>query len=140
MVMDKVTDMMVTVMGESTGSDECYDCDGKNEKSDEFKNNVEFQTGCNMPEEGQKEEKEILEEVLEMPSHASQEEVQSQKGQEVTDIQVAIRVGDKVTVNDCPAHWLWASPLTVESIDGNLVKLEMVSELVEIERLFVTNG
>ena len=51
-----------------------------------------------------------------------------------------ISVGDKVTISDCPGHWSWASPFTVEAIDNNYAKLEMVFELVEIERLSVING
>ncbi|NJO98077.1 MAG: hypothetical protein HC764_20500, partial [Pleurocapsa sp. CRU_1_2] len=47
----------------------------------------------------------------------------------------AIRVGDRVVVEDCPGHWSWASPFTVEAIDGVMVKLEMVGELVEASRL-----
>ena len=52
-----------------------------------------------------------------------------------TDSQFAIKVGDRVTIDDCPGHWSWASPFTVEAIGGEMVKLEMVSELVEIARL-----
>ncbi len=48
MVMDKVTDMMDYVMDESLDGDECYDCDGKNEKSRELKNNVECVSECNI--------------------------------------------------------------------------------------------
>ena len=47
----------------------------------------------------------------------------------------AIAVGDRVNVENCPTHWNWASPLTVEAINGEWAKLEMVGELVEIERL-----
>jgi putative DNA primase/helicase len=38
-------------------------------------------------------------------------------------------------IDDCLGHWAWASPFTVEAIDGEMVKLEMVGELVEIKRL-----
>ncbi|MBW4533209.1 MAG: hypothetical protein KME09_04665 [Pleurocapsa minor HA4230-MV1] len=133
MVMDRVTTVMEYVMDETIDNDECDDCpkgyrsayDGIFEKSRELENNVEFQTGCNMPEEGQKEEKEILEEVLKMPSPK---------------VESVITVGDRVEIADCPGHWSWASPFTVEAIEGEMVKLEMVSELVEIERLSVING
>ena len=46
-----------------------------------------------------------------------------------------ITVGDKVTIFDCPGHWSWASPFTVEAILGEIVKLEMVEEWVEMGRL-----
>ena len=49
--------------------------------------------------------------------------------------QSAITVGNRVIVDNCPGHWAWASPFTVEAIDGDWVKLEMVGELVEINRL-----
>ena len=53
------------------------------------------------------------------------------------DNQSTISVGDKVTIGDCPGHWSWASPFTVEAIDEAMAKLEMVSELVEINRLLL---
>ena len=46
-----------------------------------------------------------------------------------------ITVGDKVTIDECPGHWSWASPFTVEAIDGEMVKLEMIEELVEMSLL-----
>ena len=46
-----------------------------------------------------------------------------------------IAVGDRVTVDDCPGHWAWASPFTVETIEGEMARLDLVGELVEIERL-----
>ena len=46
-----------------------------------------------------------------------------------------ITVGDRVEVEDCPGHWAWASPFTVEAINGEWAKLEMVGELVEVSRL-----
>ena len=52
-----------------------------------------------------------------------------------TDSQSTITVGDLVTVEDCPGHWSWASPFTVEAIEGEMAKLEMVGELVEVSRL-----
>ncbi|BAZ47291.1 hypothetical protein NIES4102_43370 (plasmid) [Chondrocystis sp. NIES-4102] len=72
-----------------------------------------------------------------MPSHLSDKQAKTQRGQEVRDSQSAITVGDLVTVDDCPGHWGWASPFTVEAINGDRAKLEMVGELVEIEKLFL---
>ena len=46
-----------------------------------------------------------------------------------------IAVGDRVKVSDCPGHWSWAAPFTVEAINGEWAKLEMVRELVEVNRL-----
>ena len=60
-----------------------------------------------------------------------------QKGQETTVNKSAIALGDKVEIEDCPGHWNWASPFTVEAIGGGMVKLEMVSELVEVSRLLL---
>ena len=136
MVMKKVTNMMDCVMDESIASDECGGCDGKNEKSPELENNEKSETGCNMLKEKRKEKTEILEEFFTMPSQSSPEEAQSHDGHNITDIQLAIIVGDKVTLKDCPGHWSWASPFTVEEIEGEMVKLEMVGELVEINKLF----
>ena len=51
-----------------------------------------------------------------------------------------IKVGDRVEIEDCPGHWTWASPFRVETINGQMVKLEMVSELIEIRRLLIVNG
>ena len=50
-------------------------------------------------------------------------------------VKSVIKVGDRVVISDCPGHWSWASPFTVESIDGEMAKLEMVGELVEMNRL-----
>ena len=55
--------------------------------------------------------------------------------QEVTASREVIAVGDRVEISDCPGHWSWASPFTVEGISGEMVKLEMVGELVELKRL-----
>ena len=70
-----------------------------------------------------------------MPSPLSRNKTRTKTQQEVTDSRLAITVGDFVTVKDAPSYWLWASPFTVEAIDGEMAKLEMVGELVEIERL-----
>ncbi|MBW4532496.1 MAG: hypothetical protein KME09_01020 [Pleurocapsa minor HA4230-MV1] len=40
-----------------------------------------------------------------------------------------------MTVEDAPSYWSWASPFKVEAIDGEMAKLQMVSELIEISRL-----
>lgn len=40
-----------------------------------------------------------------------------------------------MTVEDCPGHWAWASPFTIEAIEGEMVKLEMVGELVKVSKL-----
>ena len=58
------------------------------------------------------------------------------------DNQLTISVGDRVLIDDCPGHWAWASPFTVEAINGECAKLEMVSELIEINRLslFLNNS
>ena len=70
-----------------------------------------------------------------MPSRPSQNKIQTKTQQEVEDKHFAITVGDKVTVEECPGHWSWASPFTVEAMEGEMVKLEMVGELVEINKL-----
>jgi putative DNA primase/helicase len=128
------------MMDQSTGSDECDDCDGIYQNSPELEKSVENETICSTDDRGQKEEKEILEEVLEMPSQIRQLKTRTNTEYEVENNQLAITVGDLVMVDDCPGHWSWASPFTVEAIDGEMVKLEMVSELVEIKRLSVING
>ena len=153
MMIDKVMDVMDSVMVESAGSDGCYGYDGIFQKSSELENSVESKVDCNTKNQESKEEKEILEEVassldlksraclpphsavLEMPSQSSQNKSKGKTQQEVEASQYAITVGDKVTVEDCPGHWSWASPFTVEAIDGEMVKLEMVGELVEKVRL-----
>ena len=148
MVMVKVTDMMDYVMGESTVSDRCDGCDGIIEKSSELENSVESKVNCNTNDKEDLETEEISDKILKMPSQFSHEQGQSHIEQGVTNyrsaphssrqggiIRASITVGDLVTVDDCPGHWSWASPFTVEGIDGEMVKLEMVSELVNIARL-----
>jgi putative DNA primase/helicase len=130
LVMDKVTDVMDYVMDESIDGEECDECDGKIKKSLNNEDSVESKTKRNTENSRQTE-------FLEMPSHRSPKESQAQRGQATTDNQSVITVGDRVEITDCPAHWNWASPFTVEAIDGEMVKLEMVSELVEIERLLL---
>ena len=75
-----------------------------------------------------------------MPSYPSQELAQSYEGQGVMDNRNAITVGDKVTIDDCPGHWISFSPFKVEAIEEGMVKLEMVSELIDIDRLRCWNG
>ncbi|MBW4532579.1 MAG: hypothetical protein KME09_01450 [Pleurocapsa minor HA4230-MV1] len=140
MIMDKVTDVIVTVMDETLDSSECDRCDGKNEKSSDSQNKVENETKCNTINKGDLERKEINNEFLKMPSYASQKKALTQTEQAATDNQSAITVGERVEIEDCPGHWTSFSPFTVEGIEGEMVKLEMVSELVEIERLSVING
>ncbi|NJK58615.1 MAG: hypothetical protein HC939_22870 [Pleurocapsa sp. SU_5_0] len=142
--------VMDYVMSETIDSDECDGCDGILKKSTELENRVESKVDCNTNIQEQKEEKEILDKVLNMPSYAeryplgqlSPKQAKTKTQQKVRDSQVAITVGDKVTVEDCPGHWSWASPFTVEAVEGDLVKLEMVGELVEINKLscFETNN
>ena len=135
MVMDKVTDVIDYVMDESTDSDKCDGCDDKNEKSPELENSVKNKVGCNTKDEGDLESKEILDKVSQMPSPLSRNKTRTKTQQEVTNDRLAITVGDLVTVEDAPSYWLWASPFTVEAIDGEMASLEMVNELVEITRL-----
>ena len=74
-------------------------------------------------------------EVLNMPSRLLQKQFKTQVKQSITDNCSAITVGDCVMVENCPGHWSWASPFTVEAINGEWAKLEMVGELVETNRL-----
>ena len=73
-----------------------------------------------------------------MPSPSLQNKPRTKTQQEAETSQSTITVGDKVTVKDAPSYWSWASPLTVEAINGEWAKLEMVSELVETNRLSLT--
>ena len=131
--MDKVTHMMDYVMDESIDGDKCDGSDGKNEKSLNNQDSVESKTKRNTENSRQTE-------FLEMPSYRSPKESQAQRGQATTDNQSVITVGDRVEITDCPGHWNWASPFTVEAIEGEMVKLEMVGELVEIERLYCSGA
>ncbi|WP_019503236.1 phage/plasmid primase, P4 family [Pleurocapsa sp. PCC 7319] len=143
MVMDKVTDVIEYVMAESIAGDRCDDSDGKNKKLSENNNGREIKVKCNMPDEVQLEKNNSVEEFSILPSPSSQEKSQSQTVLDVTDtlahpssaIKSPITVGDKVTISDCPGHWSWASPFTVERIEGEMVKLEMIEELVEMSLL-----
>jgi putative DNA primase/helicase len=144
-MMDKVTH----VMDESIDGDKCDGSDGKNEKSLNNQDSVESKTKRNTENSRQTE-------FLEMPSYRSPKEsqqvgsissgnpsiarLQTQRGQATTDNQSVITVGDRVEITDCPGHWNWASPFTVEAIEGEMVKLEMVGELVEIERLYCSGA
>ena len=139
MVMDKVSLVIDSVMNESIEGNECDGCDGKNEKSLELENNVENQTQtggkCNTRNEPTESKKETLDKVSQVPSPNRPEQASSQLKQQVTENKSTIMVGDRVEVEDCPGHWSWASPFTVEAIDGEWAKLEMVGELVEVSRL-----
>jgi putative DNA primase/helicase len=122
MVMDKVTDVMDCVMDESIGSDRCDGCDGKFKKSPEFRNSAENESECNTQQQSNSESNNDLEQSL---------------IKNFQDECLPITVGDRVEINDCPAHWNWASPFTVEAIEGEMVKLYMVGELVDLSRLVV---
>jgi putative DNA primase/helicase len=135
MVMDKVTDIIDHMMDESTDGDECDEYDGKNEKSSNNQNKVGCESECNTIIEGIDKKKEISSEFLKMPSYASQKKAQSQAEHDIKDNQSAITVGDRVTVEDCSGHWSWASPFTVQAIEGEMAKLEMVDELIEMSLL-----
>ena len=143
LVMDKVTDVIDYVlkdtashmMDESIDGDRCDGCDGIFQKSTELKNNVETDTGCNIKNKEDLEKKEISQEFLNMPSHRGTKDTQQYIVQGVTDNSNAITVGDLVIVEDAPSYWSWASPFTVQSIDGEMARLEMIDELVEIARL-----
>jgi putative DNA primase/helicase len=152
-VMDKVTDVIDYMMTETIDSNRCDESDGKIKKSLNNEDGVESKThradggqpelnsGFRAAKRNTKNSRQT--EFLEMPSyaeryplgHRSPKESPTQRGQATTDNQSAITVGDRVILEDCPGHWNWASPFTVEAIEGEMVKLEMVSELVEIERL-----
>ncbi len=132
MVMNKVTDMMDKVIDESLASDGCDECpkgyrsayDGKNKKSLDNTDTIETKIECNKK---QQPKKELNVECLETPKH---------KPLDVKDgDSLRIVVGDKVTIDDCPGHWNWASPFTVEGIEGDWVRLDLVDELIEIIRL-----
>jgi putative DNA primase/helicase len=122
MVMDKVTDVMDCVMDESIDSDESDGCDGKFKKSPEFRNSAENESECNTQQQSNSESNNDLEQSL---------------IKNFQDECLPITVGDRVEINDCPAHWNWASPFTVEAIEGEMVKLYMVGELVDLSRLVV---
>jgi putative DNA primase/helicase len=150
-VMDKVTDVIDYMMTETIDSKGCDEDDGKIEKSLNNKDSVKSKTKRNTENSRQTK-------FLEMPSYSSPKEsqqvgsissgsrcgltvnpsiarLQTQRGQVEMNNQSAITVGDRVEITDCPGHWNWASPFTVEAIEGDWVKLEMVGELVEMERL-----
>jgi hypothetical protein len=40
-----------------------------------------------------------------------------------------------VTIKDCPGHWSWGAPFRVEAIGAGVAKIEMIDELIEINRL-----
>ena len=135
MVMDRVMNVIDNVMDENIAGDECDGCDGKNKNSSELENKVELSLRCNTKNESSLEKKEISKEFFIMPSYPSQQKAQTYAEQSVMDSSDTITVGNKVTIDDCPGHWSSFSPFTVEAIEGKLVKLAMVEELIEIESL-----
>ena len=135
MVINKVTDVMNYVIDETADSEECEECDGKNEKSPQFNDRDKYQTNCNTVIEDEKKKQQTSNEFFKMPSRLVSREDRTQTELDVEDSRSAITVGDKIKIFDCPGHWSWASPFTVEAINGKMVKLEMVSEYVEIDRL-----
>ncbi|WP_052056026.1 phage/plasmid primase, P4 family [Myxosarcina sp. GI1] len=58
----------------------------------------------------------------------------------VDDVDEEINIGDRVMVEDCPAYWSWAQPFQVLAIEGNMVALELVDELVHINRLQICHN
>ncbi|WP_052056024.1 phage/plasmid primase, P4 family [Myxosarcina sp. GI1] len=51
-----------------------------------------------------------------------------------------ISVGDRVIIEECPWNWSWAQPFQVLAIEGNMVALELVDELVHINRLQICHN
>ncbi|WP_052055874.1 phage/plasmid primase, P4 family [Myxosarcina sp. GI1] len=62
-------------------------------------------------------------------------DVEAEETARESDVNEEISIGDRVMVKDCPGHWSWAQPFQVLAIEGNMVALELVDELVEISRL-----
>jgi putative DNA primase/helicase len=125
MVMDKVKDVMVTVMDETIDSEGCDGCDGI---FDSFANNqikAKTQVQCSTEKQVDNDKEEQIQEKVETKGEYKETDSDGS----------TIVVGDRVTLDDCPGHWSWASPFTVEEIEGEMVKLEMVGELVEMNRL-----
>jgi putative DNA primase/helicase len=125
MVMDKVKDVIVTVMDETIDSDECDGCDGIFQKSSNNQIKAKTQVQCSTEKQVDNELEEQIQEKVETPSEYKETDSDGS----------TIVVGDRVTLDDCPGHWSWASPFTVEEIEGEMVKLEMVGELVDLNRL-----
>jgi putative DNA primase/helicase len=125
MVMDKVSLVMELVMDETIGSDKSEECDGKFQKSPESDERVVELVKCNTKQQSNSESNNDMERCLRLASQSPDRNFQCSP----------ITVGSRVEVSDCPAHWNWASPFTVEAIEGEMVKLEMVGELVEMNRL-----
>jgi hypothetical protein len=113
------------MMDETFVNHNCDERDGILKKSLNNEDTVETKIECNTK---QQPKKELNVKCLETLKH---------KPLDVKDgDSLRIVVGDKVTIDNCLGHWNWASPFTVEGIEGEMVKLEMVGELVETERLF----
>jgi putative DNA primase/helicase len=125
MVMDRVTDVIDYVMDESVDNDECDGCDGIFQKSSNNQIKAKTQVECSTKKQVDNELEEQIQEKVETPSEYKETDSNG----------LPITVGSRVTLDDCPGHWSWASPFTVEAIEGKMVKLEMVGELVEMNRL-----
>ena len=139
--MDKVTAVMDSVMDQTTDSDECNGADPISENSPGLKNDEVTSFACNRINQLPPEPREDL------GNNPSPDQTQSPERETVTDtsdhllpaviesVTEDISVGDKVTIENCPGHWLWAQPFEVLSIEGDLAALDLVSELVEIRSL-----
>jgi putative DNA primase/helicase len=125
MVMDKVKDVMVTVMDETIDSEGCDKCDGKNQKSSNNQIKAKTQVECSTQRRVDNDKQEKIKEEVQTQS---QYEGMNSEGSTIV-------VGSRVEIADCPGHWSWASPFTVEAIEGEMVKLYMVDGLIEMSRL-----
>ena len=74
-------------------------------------------------------------ETAEVCQVQAEENIEEMEAEEISNQNEEISIGDRVMVEDCPGHWSWAQPFQVLAIEGNMVALEMVDELVEISRL-----
>ena len=136
MVMDKFSSVMDKVMDSTIDGDGCDECDGNFDSSSKISEQVETQGDCNTKKGSETESEEMpLAEGVSLRTPPSQNKTGCPTEQEVTASREVIAVGDRVEISDCPGHWSWASPFTVEGISGEMVKLEMVGELVELKRL-----
>ncbi|PSB08793.1 hypothetical protein C7B62_15615 [Pleurocapsa sp. CCALA 161] len=79
---------------------------------------------------GSKSETEVETETKQEPS-----ELPDRESNVETESSNEICVGDRVTITDCPGNWSWASPFTVRAIESDLVALELVDELIEMNRV-----
>ena len=133
MVMDKVSLAIKTVMDESTDG---KGCDDKIENSDKSENSVEVKSEYNTKNLQTDVKPDYRDCPKGLASHRAPRTSEADRDLgRLENIDSVIAVGDRVTVEDCPGHWLWAQPFEVETIEGDLAKLEMVEELIEIDRL-----